>query len=101
MKYFIYFFLLLSLSISGCEIKSEYEKFKSFQYDKNTIYLFFRETNSKNGFISREYNVNNSSMTHIGIGYFNNSKLKILHIDNVKNNRKNDLIISTIDDFFS
>lgn len=69
---------------------------------KNTVYIVFRETDSKNGLLSKEYNINSSKMTHVGIGFFKNGKFQILHIDNKKNsNKKNDIIIDSTEEFYN
>src|SRR5690554_921207 len=68
--------------------------------DKDKIY---RETDSKNGLISRNYNISPSSMTHVGIGFFDKNELfKIFHIDlnQKKESQKNDIIVSSISEFF-
>lgn len=65
------------------------------------VYLFFRESESKLGYISQSYNINNINYSHVGIGILKNNALRIIHIlpNNFKD--KNDLKIDSYNDFFN
>ncbi|MCJ7933287.1 MAG: hypothetical protein MUW56_06520 [Chryseobacterium sp.] len=71
--------------------------------EKNTIYLYFRETKSKAGLISKSYNINNSNYSHVGIGGIINGKEQVYHILFWNDGKKHftDLRIESIDDFFN
>jgi hypothetical protein len=54
------------------------------QLKENTIYIFCRGTVSKAGLISRKFNLMDSNITHIGIGFAEEGKLSIYNVsDNV------------------
>lgn len=52
------------------------------------IYIFFRETKSKAGLVSKSYNINNKNYSHVGIGAVYNNELFVYHI---LYNNKNDI----------
>jgi hypothetical protein len=99
---FCFFFFLFA----RCN-KTETDKFTEViqDLDQQKIYVVFRETDSKNGIVSKNYNVTSSTMTHVGIGFFDpKKKFKVYHIDlnaKDKDTKKNDIIISPITEFFN
>lgn len=98
--YILYYFLIFI--IFSCTGKKESNTYIEGDLNKNRIFLVFRETNSKNGFLAKEYNMTSSSVTHIGLGFFDDNKFKIINIDNInQKDRENDILISSLDDFFN
>lgn len=102
MRFFLIFILFFSCNNNEFDSKENFIKNVN-NLDRNKIYLVFRETDSKNGFVSKNYNITSSSMSHVGIGFFNsNDVFKVFHIDLKSNDddKNNDVMISGINDFF-
>jgi len=73
------------------------------RFEKNTIYLFFRETNSKVGEIAKSYNICNTDYSHVGVGaIIIKNKIMIIHILPNEELRSKDsqLRIETIKQFY-
>jgi hypothetical protein len=48
--------------------------------DKEKCYLVFRGTNTKEGLVSKEYNIANNKPSHVGICIFQNSEWIVYHV---------------------
>ncbi len=44
------------------------EKLRTFKFENDKIYLFYRGTNSKRTLIAQDFNISSSPATHIGLG---------------------------------
>ncbi len=67
--------LCISTALFSCKSKHSYEDILK----NEKIYLVFRGTATKEGFLSREFNLKNSKPSHVGIAVFDNS-WKIYHV---------------------
>lgn len=99
--YYIASCLALSLIIS-CDKKYKNETDIVTHLNKNRVFLVYRATDSKNGFIAKEYNITSSNLTHIGLGYFESNEFKIINIDNIRQvGRDNDILISSLEEYIN
>ena len=89
-KLFVYF-SLFNLSCNVNEYKS--------LLNEDKVYLFFRESKTKLGYIAQLYNINDVNYSHVGIGVMENSNLFISHIF-PNDNSKGDLNIDSYEAFF-
>lgn len=96
-------FLFFFLSLIACDKKKNIStEISNMNFDSNHIYLFFRETQSKNGIIAKSYNKYGSVMSHIGVGiYSETSGITIYHILEKEKKIKNDIWKSKINDFYN
>ncbi len=62
------------------------------------MYLFFRGTETKEGIISKEFNLESKNISHVGLGVFINENLRIFHV--INSNKENHLECSSVFDFF-
>lgn len=85
--------------------KKDHFSYNGTNFEENQIYLFFRETDSKAGIVSKSYNVNNYSYSHVGIGGIIDKKLMVYHIlydeENTKEFKKSEFQIETVENFFN
>ena len=64
-KYFVFLCTILTF-FTQC--KKGQISYKGLDFEENQIYLFYRETKSKAGMVSKSYNINDSNYSHVGIG---------------------------------
>lgn len=69
-------------------------------FQKNTVYLILRGTDSKSGIIAKEYNQLNHDATHIGIGFFE-KKFYVFHISDEMSNRNDNLFFEEVHEFIN
>jgi len=67
--------------------------------DSNNVYLFFRGTKTKQGYISKEYNLSHKGLSHVGIGVNYGDGFLIYHI--VNSDKINNLEMSSINSFYN
>ena len=73
-----------------------------FPLYENVIYIVARSTQSKEGIVASSFNINNKTISHIGIGYVENNKLMIYNVSNYKSdNRGSFLQKETLVDFIN
>ena len=68
--------------------------------DKEKCYLVFRGTNTKEGLVSKEYNISNKKPTHVGICVFQDSKWIVYHVLSPRKKNSTALIYEKFDIFF-
>jgi len=68
--------------------------------DKEKCYLVFRGTNTKEGLVSKMYNISNNKPSHVGICIFQDSKWKVYHVLSPRNKNSTALINEDFDTFF-
>ncbi|HUH35970.1 MAG TPA: hypothetical protein VL022_09080 [Moheibacter sp.] len=68
-------------------------------FKEKVIYLVVRGTDSKSGWIAKEYNQIDKNATHIAIGFLINEKLKLFHISDELSIRNDNLFFESLDDF--
>ncbi|MBS1549987.1 MAG: hypothetical protein JSS94_09025 [Bacteroidetes bacterium] len=79
--------------------------YNGIDFEKQKVYLFFRETKSKAGVISKSYNIHHSKYSHVGIGTNIGNQIYVFHIlvgrNKVNKLNKSDLIKETISEFYN
>lgn len=74
---------------------------KSIGKDVNSIYLVCRSSQSKKNIIAEDFNLKDSLVTHIGLGYVENDSLMVFNVSNDKKNRNNSsLLKESLNSFF-
>ena len=68
--------------------------------DKEKCYLVFRGTNTKEGLVSKEYNISSNKPSHVGICIFQDSKWKVYHVLSPRKKNSTALIIQNLEVFF-
>ena len=68
--------------------------------DKEKCYLVFRGTNTKEGLVSKAYNISNNKPTHIGICIFQDSEWIVYHVLSPRKKDVTALINESFDAFF-
>ena len=68
--------------------------------DKEKCYLVFRGTNTKEGLVSKEYNISNNKPSHVGICIFQDSEWIVYHVLSPKKKDITALIHENFDVFF-
>jgi len=87
---------------NGCQILFLIFCFSSFSQNiflDNCIYLVCRGTNGKRVLIAEKFNLINKKVTHIGVGYVENHKLKIFNVSMTKTENKSALLIESFSEF--
>jgi hypothetical protein len=69
--------------------------------DTEKCYLVFRGTNTKEGLVSKEYNISNNKPSHVGICVFQDSEWIIYHVLSPKKKNSTALINENFDVFFN
>ena len=85
--------ILLLLTIeSNCQ--------NNIKWSNKMIYFVCRGTSHKVGLIAKEFNLKDSSLTHIGLGIFINDSLKIFNVSNDEKDKKNsNLLCQSFEEF--
>ena len=91
--------LQFSLAVAQSEIK-EPANACSVQLQKHKIYIFCRGTTLKQHLVSNAFNIIDSNVTHVGIGYLDNYKIKIFNVTNVSR-VQNSLKVEDFESFIS
>lgn len=68
--------------------------------DKEKCYLVFRGTNTKEGIVSKEFNISNNKSSHVGICIFQGSKWNVYHVLSPKKKNSTAFIKENFDAFF-
>ena len=66
---------------------------------ENTIYIFCRGTSTKAGMIAHQFNIADTNITHVGIGYYHNGSCNIYHVADNAAPGKTALTIDTLESF--
>jgi len=100
-KIFLCFLLIISaLTVNGQRNSELVLIKKKLTLKSNSIYFFCRGTKSKSKLIAEKFNISDTNITHVGIGFFNNKKLMIYNVsDNYAS--ENALRIDSIDSFIN
>lgn len=61
--------------------------------EKNAFYVVCRSTKTKKHIIAKDFNVRDTLITHVGIGFIDNEGLSIFHVSNDKKNLRNSSLI--------
>ena len=72
-------------------------KVNELKLDKNKTYLVFRDSESKEGFFVKKFNISNTDVTHVGFLFFNNQTWKVYHAIDVKD--KNCVVVEDYNNF--
>lgn len=93
-----FLFYILSLVILFLAIKiPDYNKIPE---EDHKVYLVYRATENKQNIIAKDFNVNGSIMTHVGLGIKINGKLNIYNVSNVKFNANGSALLNeNLDEF--
>lgn len=70
------FFLLLLFSVNA----TAQNAIKDLKLKENTIYVFCRGTKTKAGLIAGKFNIKDTLITHVGIGFIEKKVLKIYNV---------------------
>lgn len=84
--------MLLTVFFYGNIFAQKHESFKN--YSDKAIYLVCRATYSKTEVIAKKFNIQDTLITHIGIGFLQNDSLKIFHITPKKFEKKKSSLVS-------
>jgi hypothetical protein len=68
--------------------------------DKEKCYLVFRGTNTKEGLVSKEYNISSKKPSHVGICIFQDSNWIVYHVLSPRKKNSTALIIENLEVFF-
>lgn len=84
-----YFFFLLLIVIPFTMIAQErsdiYAALNKMQPDNKNLYLFCRGTMRKSSLIAQKFNITDTNITHVGIGFFESGKPIIFHVSDYNN----------------
>jgi hypothetical protein len=101
----IKFSVLIIILVFFTQCKKGQISYKGVDLNDHSIYLFYRETNSKAGMISKSYNIHQSNYSHVGIGFLNGNQVVVYHILHDKANEQNfnhsELLKDTIEEFYN
>lgn len=94
------FAILLVVNLFGCIS----EKQKPFKLDKkklkiDSVYLAFRGTNTKQGFFAKDFNIRDTSSSHVGLLLNIKNTWKVFHVSDF-NDVTSDLKCENVDVFF-
>ena len=95
--YLIVFCLLLVCY--NCNRNKQSSILSEKKLDKEKVYIVFRGTDTKEGSIAKEFNLNNTILTHVGFLVFHNDEWNVVHILN--SDKKSDLQSEKLNSFFN
>lgn len=70
-------------------------------FTEEMIYIVCRGTKSKQGIISKNFNLLDKNITHIGIGIFIKNKFKVYNVTNDIGYKTNSFVIETLESFLN
>jgi len=70
----------------------------NLKFEENIVYVFGRGTKTKSGLIAKKFNSSNRYITHVGIGFVENNKLRIYNVIDCDTN-KTALVIDDLKSF--
>jgi hypothetical protein len=81
----------------------EYSKWvtEKLQFKENTIYIFCRGTNFKSGLIAHKFNLRDTNITHVGIGFCEEKKLAIYNVSDNSKISGSSLIIDSLESYIN
>jgi hypothetical protein len=68
---------------------------------ENKIYIFCRGTKAKLSLIAHKFNLRDTNITHVGIGFIENKKISIYNVTDNSNLLKSALILDSIESYVS
>ena len=84
MKLFICCLLIISKSIANGQRNSDIMFIEStLKLNPDNTYVFCRGTKSKSQLIAHKFNISDTNITHIGIGFMKNGKAKIYNVSDL------------------
>lgn len=95
---YLIFIALISFSdkyVCNAQIASSF----NFNFNEAECYIIARGTKSKQGFIAKQFNIINDSITHIGIGIKYKNEFNIFNVNAIRN--KNALTIESFESFIN
>lgn len=94
---FFQFFITI-FSVSNLCAQENFLIYKN-KKDSQSIYIFCRGTTSKSALISHNFNIADTNITHIGIGFYERNQFKIFNVVDKSNNTESALIIDSLESF--
>jgi len=88
------------ISLTNCKDNSNNLFWKDVQLNENQVYLVFRGTNSKEGFFARDFNIQDTLSSHVGLLISDKANWSVYHIIDFKNKNSSDLRKQSIKEFF-
>ncbi len=88
------------LCITLVHCKNKGSDLKTDILDKEKCYLVFRGTNTKEGLVSKEYNISSKKPSHVGICIFQDSNWIVYHVLSPRKKNSTALIIENLEVFF-
>jgi len=92
--------ILICAECSGQNEKGTTFLKESIQLKENTIYIFARGTTTKSGIIAHAFNIADTNITHVGIGFYEGHTTRIYNVADVTN-KTGALLIDSLETFIS
>lgn len=81
MKYYFFLFLLaMPFTLIAQEYNNILAAVKKIEPDEKSLYFFCRGTLRKSSLIAQKFNIADTNITHVGLGFFELSKPVIFHV---------------------
>ncbi len=74
---------------------------KQIHLKENKIYVFCRGTTAKSGLIAHEFNLADTNITHVGLGFYSDKKISIYNVTDNGSSLKNALMVDSLGSFIS
>ena len=73
---------------------------QEMKYDDSSFYLICRGTKSRQSIIANDFNMKDTMITHIGIGYVKDNSLVVFNVSTpVNDKKKSALVVESFDSF--
>lgn len=100
MQHFLLATFLFGLHFANAQIRSAIDKTVLYSSLSNgKFYIVGRGTKTKASLIGKKFNITDSNLTHVGIGFVNEGNLKIYHVSDVSDASGNALRLDSIESF--
>lgn len=83
-NHFAFYCVLFCLFSCGQKINPIFDEVK---WDKSSVYIAYRGTNTKQGFLARKFNTSDTLSSHVGIMVFYENQWKIYNVADFKDER--------------
>jgi hypothetical protein len=94
----LFFIALQANGQIGTYLKRDFVKIR---LNKNILYFFCRGTTGKAGGLTKKFNVIDTNITHVGIGFYENGKERIYNVSDIASGVNGSLIIDSFKSFIS
>lgn len=83
----LFFIVFIFLCLFACQDQTKTPYWQKASLEKDHLYLVFRGTDSKEGFLARDFNIRDSLSSHVGFLVYERNDWYVYHVLDFKDNK--------------